>query len=233
MTAEGISVRTAGTHELDAAMADASARSWSVLAGLAPAQWRVPFRARINPPLWEYGHVAWFTELWVLREARWTRDGSLETRGASMLAGSDRWFDSSRVEHADRWTLDMPALAEIRDYARAVHEAVQAKLAGADKRDLYAFRLALFHEDMHGEALVYMRQTLDYPSPLTLPMPSLAACADDVEVGARAFIQGSPPGDAFVFDNEKWAHPVTLATFRIARRCVSNAAYADFVDAGG
>lgn len=233
MIAEGIAARTADAHALDAAFADARARSVDVLADLAPEKWRVPYHPGINPPLWEYAHVAWFTEWWVLREAYWTRDERLETRRGSMLPGADRWFDSSRIAHADRWTLDMPGQGEIRDYARAVHEAVRARLAGADPRDLYAFRLALFHEDMHGEALTYMRQTLDYPSPWDLCMPSSASDAGDAEVDPAGFTQGSVRGEGFVFDNEKWAHPVSLRMFRIARRCVNNAEYAEFVEAGG
>ena len=34
----------------------------------------------------------------------------------------------------------------------------------------------------------------------------------------------------FVFDNEKWAHPVTLAPFRHGARCVTNAEFLAFVD---
>ena len=233
MIAEGIAARTADAHALAEAFADAHARTFDVLADLAPEQWRVPYHPGINPPLWEYAHVAWFTEWWVLREAYWTCDERLETRRGSMLPGADRWLDSSRVTHADRWTLDMPGQGEIRDYARAVHEAVRDRLAGADSRDLYAFRLALLHEDMHGEALTYMRQTLDYPSPRDLSMPSSGPDAGDAEVDGDRFMQGSPRSEGFVFDNEKWAHPSSLGVFRIARRGVNNAEYAEFVEAGG
>jgi iron(II)-dependent oxidoreductase len=44
---------------------------------------------------------------------------------------------------------------------------------------------------------------------------------------------GSPPGASFVFDNEKWAYPVTLAPFRIARAPVTNAEFQEFVGDGG
>lgn len=39
--------------------------------------------------------------------------------------------------------------------------------------------------------------------------------------------------EPFVFDNEKWAHPVDVAPFRISRTQVTNAEFAEFVDAGG
>jgi iron(II)-dependent oxidoreductase len=44
---------------------------------------------------------------------------------------------------------------------------------------------------------------------------------------------GAPPGRGFVFDNEKWAHPVELAPFRIARHAVTQAAFVRFVGDGG
>ena len=193
----------------------------------------MPYDAGINPPLWEYGHVAWFTEWWVLREGYWNERDELLTRRESILAGADEWFDSGRIPHADRWSLGLPPLDEIRDYAREVLDRVRTRLAGSAARDLYAFRLALFHEDMHGEALTYMRQTLGYSMPFAQRLPARAGDTEDVEVPGGPFVQGSPRDDAFVFDNEKWAHEVVLRPARMARHCVSNAAFAAFVDAGG
>src|SRR5690348_15883067 len=86
---------------------------------------------------------------------------------------------------------------------------------------------------MHGEALVYMRQTIDYPSPWPMRLPALTGADDDAAIAAGRFEQGCAPDDGFVFDNEKWRHEVVLGAFRIARRCVSNASFAAFVVAGG
>jgi len=230
---EGIDARRSTAGEIDRALVDAHERTWALLGDLTADQWRVPYHQGINPPLWEYAHIAWFTEWWVLRDGYWNERAELVTRRGSMLAGADRLFDSGRIAHADRWTLAMPTLTEIRDYARGVLAAVREKLAASDPHDLYAFQLALFHEDMHGEALTYMRQTLGYPMPFAECLPSVGAASEDVEIPRGPFAQGSESDGAFVFDNEKWAHEVTLAPARIARRCVVNAAYAKFVDAGG
>ena len=46
---------------------------------------------------------------------------------------------------------------------------------------------------------------------------------------------GTPKDEAetrFVFDNEKWGHPVTLAPFDMARCCVTNAEFLQFIDDG-
>ena len=37
----------------------------------------------------------------------------------------------------------------------------------------------------------------------------------------------------FVFDNEKWSHPVQVQPFRVARAATSNAEFAAFVEEGG
>jgi len=39
----------------------------------------------------------------------------------------------------------------------------------------------------------------------------------DVDIHGGKFMLGSDPSKEFVFDNEKWAHEVELAPFRIAR----------------
>lgn len=247
----GVAARTLDGAALDRALVDAHERAWAVLADLAPSQWSVPYYRGINPPLWECAHVAWFTEWWVLREGYWNEQGELLTRSASMLDGADGWFDSGRVAHVDRWTLDLPSQAALRDYAAHVLDAVRTKLRAVADDAFYPFRLALFHADMHGEALTYMRQTLDYSTPAlrTTPEPAAPAgfalasggtlaataiaVAGDAVIPAGTFVQGSAADAAFVFDNEKWSHEVALGPTRIARRCVSNAEYAAFVEAGG
>ena len=234
MHTEGIAARSLNRRELDAALLEAHGQTWAILADLKSAQWQVPYDPGINPPLWEYGHIAWFTEWWALREARRNEHGEVVSTCPSLLPGADAWFDSSRIAHHARWDLELPALAALRDYAAAVLDSVRSKLAGSSDDDagLYFFRLALFHEDMHAEALSYMRQTLNYPSPLPLDLPTRVR-EGEVDIPAGPFRLGSPADAGFVFDNEKWAHEVWLPAFRIDRQCVSNAAYAEFVAAGG
>lgn len=233
MHTAGIAARGAGSTELERALVDARERTSCMLAGLAPHQWEVPYHPGINPPRWELGHIAWFTEWWVLREAHWNERDEIVTCRPSMLAGVDNWFDSGRIAHADRWMLDFPPLAELNDYAAAVADAVRAALHDASEQTLYSVRLALFHEDMHGEALACMRQTLDYPPPISLGVLSPQRMHGDVEVPPGTFVRGSRPEDGFAFDNEKWANAIELPASVISRACVSNAHYAEFVEAGG
>ncbi|HEP6427395.1 TPA: SUMF1/EgtB/PvdO family nonheme iron enzyme [Burkholderia cenocepacia] len=228
---EGVAARSINKFALVEAFSDSHRRTWDILRDLSLSRWQVRYDPGINPPLWEYAHIAWFTEHWVLREPRRDASGRLTASRPSMLADADRFFDSMRVAHKDRWHLPLPTLAGVRDYVDAVLERVLAAInasAGTDQA-LYFFRLALFHEDMHAEALTYMRQTLDYALHAPIDMPAIQPGAELTVAGDDAFPMGSPADGGFVFDNEKWLHPVSVPPFRIDPACVSNAAFVEFV----
>ena len=91
---------------------------------------------------------------------------------------------------------------------------------------------------MHGEALVMSLQTLALPAAPDLAQPpcTTSSAGGDVAHGGGWFVQGAQRGDErerFVFDNEKWAHDVELAPFRIGRAPVTQCELAAFVDDGG
>jgi iron(II)-dependent oxidoreductase len=217
----------AGLH---AALDNSRARLLAIYAELPEEFWQaVPYEKIINPPRWEIGHVAWFAERWCLRR----RDGGFAP--SRFLADADRWYDSSNVAHATRWTLDLPDLAATRAYLAAVLDATHAAL-DAETADLYFFQLALYHEDMHCEALHYTLQTLGVPPPSDMRVrrgpPALGEGGELRFPGGEATI-GARKNAGFVFDNEKWAHEVTLTPFAIDARPVSNAEFLAFVEDGG
>jgi ergothioneine biosynthesis protein EgtB len=233
--------------QLDAALQDAHRRTASILAdldechGANASGWQVPMLACINPPLWELGHVAWFAEWWILRDPKPVPGAQpmvpwVATR-ASLLDGADRWFDSARVDHDSRWSLALPSLPEVASYKREVLDRVRARLAreADDDEALYPYRLALFHEDMHGEALTGLRQTLDYAAPTTIDpvLPVVRGEDASMTVDAVRFERGAPVGTGFAFDNEQEAATVELAPFTIDAACVTHRAFREFVDAGG
>lgn len=203
----------------------------ALLADLTDRQLAVPRLPIVNPFLWEYGHVGWFTENFCLRG----QAEGLPTR-PSILAEADRWYDSSRVAHDTRWALDLPDRGQTERYVAQVYAATMEALQRAEDSDagLYRFRLALYHEDMHAEAFAYMRHTLGYaPPPLPQAGPADTVSGGDVGMSGGPFQLGAAPGRGFVFDNEKWAHEVVIAPFAVSCRLVSNAEFAAFVDDGG
>lgn len=223
-------MRSLDKHQLHDALLSARQYTNAWLDDLPDASWTVPYLPTINPPLWEWGHVAWFQERWCLR---W--HGADAPLGASILGDADRWYDSSRVAHVSRWTLDLPDRAATRRYADAVRDATLDALARTQDSDagLYVFRLALYHEGMHAEALAYLCQTLGFRAPAGLPVSPALPAAADVTIDGGEFELGAPRGPGFVFDNEKWAQPVRLESFAISTRPVTETEFAAFVDDGG
>jgi len=212
---------------------DAGRRTLDLIADLADEQLVGPRLATINPPLWEIGHLAWFTEKWVLRYAG---------ARAPLRADADALYDSAAVAHATRWDLPLPPRDDTLDYLRRVRECVfEVVQRGPSPAETYFVLLSIFHEDMHGEAFLYTRQTLGYPAPnLTQSGPRASESATaggplpgDVEIPGGTFLLGADPAETFVFDNEKWIHPVELSSFMIARAPVTQSQFAEFVEAGG
>ncbi len=213
---------------------DARARTLELVADLSDEQMIGPYLKTVNPPLWEIGHVAWFQEFWVLRHLRKHRP---------ILEGGDALYNSTDVMHDTRWSLRLPSREKTLEY---MDEVLTRVIDGLDSRspgreELYFHLLVSFHEDMHGEAITYTRQTLGYPPPLLKgtevpgrsPLMESGPLPGDVEIAGESFILGATPDLVFVFDNEKWAHPVKVQPFRIARASVTNSEFLAFVEDGG
>jgi len=210
---------------------DARTRTLALISDLQGVQWFGPRLAIVNPPLWELGHIGWFQERWCLRY-----------RGSAALAPSimpdaDRLYDSGAVAHDIRWDLPLPNPDHTLAYLEEVLQRVLEKSeCGEDELDYFA-RLALYHEDMHGEALFYTRQTLGYARPgfagLGSSVNLLDADAKDVAVCGGPMMLGATRQDGFVFDNEKWAHEIEIEPFRISRTAVSNGEFLEFIEDKG
>jgi len=200
---------------------------------------RVPFSSELNLPLWELGHLGWFEEHWIARNAFRAHgaavdvEAMLATQPASSLSAADQLYDSSRVPHASRWQLPLPDAARTVDYLARVREGTLIRLRSEGSSDaaLYFYRLILFHEAMHREAWIYMAQTLgvglDIAGPACRDYPD-----DDLALAGGVWRLGSS-GAGFCFDNELGAHAVDLDPFAIDRAVVSWQRYLPFVESGG
>ena len=232
------SFRTARPQRLAEQLQDARNYTLGLFDGFAAhgldALARVPHIATINPPLWELGHIAWFAEWFILREAMSTHPAAAQRH--SLLTQGDDWFDSNLVPHRSRWTLDLPSSGALKTYCHEVLDRTLDKLsreAGTDDA-LYPYRLALAHEDMHGEALLYTMQTLGIaPTPhLTHDGVASSPSSEVSYPGGTTALGGAQEG-GFMFDNEKPAYQCYVAPFRIDAGLVTNAQYAEFIADGG
>jgi len=213
---------------------DTRARTLALVADLEEAQFEVPLLVLVNPFRWELGHVTFFYEAFVLQMLGQT---------TPLLAGAEDLYDSFKIDHEDRWSLPLPSHEQTFAYMQRVLDAVVERLHGhtPSAPETYLYLLSVLHEDMHGEALTYMRQTLSYPLPQldsmsTADLPAALGRGPwpgDVDVPGGTFTLGATPDQPFVFDNEKWVHAVDVAPFRMARAPVTNAEFAAFVEDGG
>ena len=249
-------VRTAGPAALARALQATRTRTLGLMQAWQSAlpDLSVPPLPGMNPPLWEWGHIAWFQEWWTVRNRQrhlGTRSASSgEAFAASLLPDADALYNSSEVAHDSRWALPLPDLAGTQHYLAQVQQrsldhlqALQAAGQGASDEDLYFWRLVLQHEDMHNEASVYMAQNLGLALPPALcwrePASGEAAAQDtttdrlgSIQVPAQVYTLGHA-GSGFAFDNERQAHPVALAAFEIDAAAVTWARYLPFVQATG
>ncbi|HEX2012342.1 MAG TPA: DinB family protein, partial [Roseateles sp.] len=227
--------RLAGT-DLAEALRDSRRRSLALVDELDDAQWRVPQQAGINPIAWELAHLAWFGEFWILRGPhRADAAGLIHAARPARLAGPDALFDSARLAHGQRWQAALPARAELLERLEVQLEAcLQAlHLREADDAGLYFHRLSLFHEDMHGEALTWLRAALGYPAP---PGPALAPrpVATPLQIEGAEVRLGWPRGrPGFAFDNELPGVRQVLPPYEIDSQVVTAGQYLRFVEAGG
>ena len=229
-----MSFERSSTSGLLAALTDARKRELEIFDGIADSQLLGQKGHFLEPPIWEIGHVGWFQEYWILRHL---------DRAETLLPGSDGIYDSFNVSYRLRW--EHP-YASRRDTLRYISDVLERSIARLDGREpseweRYFYTLATLHEDMHAENLTLIQQTLAYARPRLSSFDRSRAeppvdegwVPRDVEVPGGTFMLGATQDEPFVFDNEKWAHPVTLQPFRISSAPVTNAQFQAFVDEGG
>ena len=246
--------RTAGASLLAELLVDSRARTLALVDVYAAALGEalsVAYSPQLNPPLWELGHIGWFQEYWIARNPQCALGVTADPvcpRSASLLDQADTLYNSSLVEHRSRWHLELPDLAETRRYLSNGLDTTLNHLAhaGSDDNALYFYRLALFHEDMHGEAAVYMAQALGIalPAPVACRLPRRSnAEVQPLNLVAGDWLLGYAPdtpngldvGPAagFAFDNELGVNRVVVGSCEIDDRPVSWRRYLEFVQAGG
>jgi iron(II)-dependent oxidoreductase len=214
---------------------EARQRTCELVADLRDDQLFGPRLSILNPLLWEIGHIAWFQEKWVLRHGGTT---------PSLRTDADFLYDSAAVVHSARWDLPLPNREDTLAYMRAVRDRVVGELTEGEvgQEMVYFTLLSIFHEDMHTEAITYTRQTLGYPAPKLgvgrSEFPEAGPLPGDVEIPGGVYLIGAArekgSGDEpFVFDNEKWEHPVEVRPFAIALVPVTQAEFAAFIEDGG
>jgi iron(II)-dependent oxidoreductase len=237
MTAPGTSL--ALRDEIARMLAEARERTLLLLETLSGDDVRAQHDPLMSPILWDLGHIVAFEELWLTENL----EGAIRF---SEMPGMFNPFENPRRTRA---ALPLPSVEELKAHMLEVRQRVLERLDRVDPesahpllRDGYVYRMVAQHEYQHDETIL---QTLQLKTgapyaPALRHEPRARAHAESpiarrgnmVHIPAGEFTIGTDDRSA-AYDNERPRRIVRLPAFRIDRTPVTNADYAEFVDAGG
>ena len=213
---------------------DTRRRELELMQDLTPEQMLGPRLRIVEPPIWELGHVGWFQDRWILQNL---------DRHPPTDANGEALYNSFEIPNSERWDLYFPSRGQTFEYITDILDQVISRLASREpsEEEIYFYNLVLNHEEMHGETMHHIRQTFAYGPPKLSRTPFNQAEIEmdaafelhDVEIPGGTYRLGAMPDQPFVFDNEKWAHPVEVQPYKISATPVTFAEYREFVEAGG
>jgi iron(II)-dependent oxidoreductase len=203
----------------------------------------------MSPLVWDLAHIAHYEELWLLRAIA----GAPPTD-----ARYDDLYDAFKHPRRERSELDVLGPADARAFAADVRGRVLEHLAdvrfdGDDPllRDAFVYGMVIQHEHQHDETLLATIELMEreyedpgvgldttprrwraQPPQRSLSAPTAERCGGFVAVGGGATTIGTD-SEPWAYDNERPAHGVELAPFRIGAAPVTNAEFATFVESGG
>jgi iron(II)-dependent oxidoreductase len=226
--------------EIVASLEESRRRTLGLLAPIPDGDQRTQVSELMSPLCWDLAHIGHFEELWLVRELA----------GA---APSDPAYDDvyDAFKHPRRERPSLPILdaagarafdASVRARALDVLEHVDLGIDEPLLADGFVYGMVVQHEHQHDETLLATIQLMDefaYPDTdgggeddrATSP-PSIGTRPPDVLVPGGTYEIGTDT-EPWAYDNERPAHRVTLAPYRIDTTAVTNRAFTRFIEAGG
>ncbi|BBY33342.1 iron(II)-dependent oxidoreductase EgtB [Mycolicibacter minnesotensis] len=190
----------------------------------------------MSPLVWDLAHIGQQEELWLLRGGDPDRPGMLP-------ADVEGLYDAFTHPRASRVDLPLLTPEQARKYCATVRSRVYDQLENlpgdADgSAEGFVFGLVLSHEHQHDETMLQALNLRAGPPLLGTGSPLPAGRSDlagtSVLVPGGEFVLGVNAADEpFALDNERPAHCVDVATFRIGRVPVTNREWRAFIDDGG
>ena len=222
-------------QRIAADLTDAHARTDALLAPVDDARLHRQHDPIMSPPVWDYGHIAVYQELWLVQQL----SGAAPIDEARMHHYDA--FENPRRVRASLPLLTRQEVAAYRDAvdARSLSLLDEVRLEGNGEvdpllRDGFVYDMIVQHEHQHCETILQTLQLIDggYGVPLPpLPAPQRQVVLDAVPVPAGTYPIGTD--DHAPYDNEHPCTEVRLDAFRIDRFPVTCGQYAAFVDDGG
>jgi iron(II)-dependent oxidoreductase len=191
----------------------------------------------MSPLVWDLAHIANQEDQWLVRTAG-SRPG--------LRPDLDQLYDAFQHARADRPGLPLLDPAAARDYLAAVRAATWEVLADADTSagnpdplltDGFVFGMLAQHEQQHDETMLATLQLRRGDPVLHAPAPPPAP-ADAAGLPREVLVPGGPftmgtSTEPWALDNERPHHLVDVPAFRLDTVPVTNAAYQEFIAAGG
>lgn len=213
--------------------------SLTLCATLAPEDTVAQSMPDASPTKWHLAHITWFFEHFLL--AHFDPDYRRFREGWDYLFNS--YYQTVGPMHArpKRGLLTRPTLDEVREYRAYVDDAMRDLISqrGDDDELQARVTLGLNHEQQHQELLLTDILHLFSMNPLqpvfreSPASPAFAAVDLRFVDGREGIVEVGHAGDGFAYDNEGPRHRELLHPYTIANRCVTNAEFREFIDAGG
>jgi ergothioneine biosynthesis protein EgtB len=197
--------------------------------------------ADASPAKWHRAHVTWFFEQFLLVP----NDPAYKIFDERFPFLFNSYYVAAGPRHArpQRGLITRPNGAEVAGYRAHVDAAVERLIANVPEAAAEAvfsiLEIGLNHEQQHQELLITDILHAFAQNP-TDPVYDAAWQPPRAAQGPRGFVDVPSgihsighDGDAFCFDNETPFHDELIPKMRIARHLVSNAAWLEFIDAGG
>lgn len=182
---------------------------------------------------WDYAHIAYFEELWLLRNVK---------GDPPISPDHDEIYEVLRHEHNENAKLPILRLAAARAYAEDVRSRVLEALEHIDLdapnallRNEFVFGLVVQHELQQQEAMLealQRRTDLEYPVQRSSTPDRAPGGPARIHVPAGSFVLGAVD-EPWAYDYELAPHEVELRSFWIDRAPVTNVEFAEFVEDKG
>ena len=169
--------------------------------------------ANLNLPLWEFSHVAWFSEKWIIRNKNkkfnLRKNYFYEFKEDNFFPNNylDDLFDSAKISHAKRWQIHLPEKNIVKEYLKKTKIQI-LKIIECEKPstndECYFYRLAIAHEIMHIEAFKITAQKLGIELPR---VTNHFLLENPLKNNKKIYVKGCQtslmaPTSGFYFDNE-------------------------------
>jgi iron(II)-dependent oxidoreductase len=226
--------------EIVAALDASRRRTLALLEPVPDDMQRTQVSELMSPLCWDLAHIGHYEELWCVREL---------TGAAPLVGRFDDVYDAFKHPRRERPSLEILDACGARDFDAAVRARTLAVLDDVDLdsaepllADGFVYGMVVQHEHQHDETLLATLQLLDGFAHPAADGPAAAATstagAGTADLPPDVLVPGGThrigtDTEPWAYDNERPAHAVVLAPFRIDTTAVTNRAYARFVDAGG